>query len=178
MKNPSVDPEVKYLYLRDPWCEQRVLTIGRKFIDGDLYFAWAINKVERSKVAHECHGYRPQWVVYDRFDKKVARHIVNQRLALEHTRQRAFPMEGEKAIPAILRCIDTLCETLDAMQVKLCVPKRVGNLVRRALDPHKYPNPYPPKGEPTHFRKDQVTLPAKLIGEQFTVTSTAVPQEA
>jgi hypothetical protein len=180
MLNPTIDPEVKYLYLRDPWCEQRVLTLGRKFIQGKLYFSWALNKVERSKIAHECHGYRPQWVVYDRFDKKTARHIVCQRMQREDRRNVVTIKEGQTPIAAVLETLSRAWGTTP-VEGQAYVPWRIASLVSRVLAPGAHPNPYPakPSRSPRQelWRDGTPKTPPQMVGEQFSVTSTAALSE-
>lgn len=136
-----VDPLVKYLYLRDPWCTDRVLTVGRKIINGELYITWALNKVVLDKVAHERNRYMPKYIVLDRFDKKRARHIVCARMALKKHRLHVVKLAGEKNIQAAIR---TLMENQDKRA------ESVRELVVRAVYPGKNPNPYP---QPVHPRK-------------------------
>ena len=169
MKNPIIDPEVRYLYLRDPWNEQRVLTIGRKLINGDqLFFTWCLNKVERSKIAHECQGYIPQDIVHDKFCKKTARHIVCRRMQRPDRRNLVWVVKGTKFIPSILRAILSAPHS-KAKTGEPFIPNRVTDLVARILDPDKYPKPYAsPKRD--LFRLGAGNVPAKMIDESFTIT--------
>lgn len=78
--------KVKFMYVRDPECEERVVTLAR-VLDGDkMRVAWCVNKVTE----HHKHVDGGTWEtrtytveVHDKFNKKIAREIVLGRLFCE-----------------------------------------------------------------------------------------------
>lgn len=92
--------KVKFMYVRDPECEERVVTLAR-VLDGDkMRVAWCVNKVtERHEYVDggtwETRKYTVE--VHDKFNKKVAREIVLGRLFCERDPARfvEVPLEPE-----------------------------------------------------------------------------------
>lgn len=107
-------PEVKYLYVRDPLCKERVLTIGRvKKDEGQILAAYAVNKVTESFVVFRDHPQSKDPYVHDRFSKHIGREIVNHRL-MDRTKRFDIGLpKGDKVriVPAVLQFFADADET-------------------------------------------------------------------
>jgi hypothetical protein len=73
------EPAIKFLYVRDTACPERVLTIARRIVGDMVEMTFCCNKAELAATAHKSDGYRPRWVVMDRFEKAKARMITTAR---------------------------------------------------------------------------------------------------
>lgn len=170
MTEPSDTPQIKYLYLHDPENPQHVLTIGRTILNGDLYVAHALNKVVQADVAHRRDGYKPRWLVLDRFNKKIARQIVDARLALPDKRTKIPVESGQKFIPAILHHLTQV--PLMPGGNTTSFPVEALRVVRRVSDARAR-GVYSKSG-PDRTRRglldDQLRLSARKDGDSYTVT--------
>lgn len=93
---------IKYMYFRDPECPEHVLTVGRTVIDGELTVSYALNKVGPADVAYRKDNYVPRTIVYDRFNKKTARHVVQERLKRPDRRWVVAVEEGQRFYEAVI----------------------------------------------------------------------------
>lgn len=123
--NTQFDQELKFLYVWDRRCPERVLAIGRKFMNNKLCFTWCLNKV--------IEGYDP-WFgnvpglnvrVLDRFDKKLARHICSERFKNSEHVFEVDLEEDQRYSEAILRYIN---DTPDSR-----IPRKLKRITRDAL---------------------------------------------
>lgn len=75
--------KVKFMYLQDPGCPERVVTVAR-LLDGDVMrIAWCINKVSETWEREDGGTWeRITHVVtaHDKFNKRIARRITTGRL--------------------------------------------------------------------------------------------------
>lgn len=116
----NTDP--KMLYIKDPDCPDRVVTIARKVTeDGKLWASYAMNRVDtfckREKL--ETEDGAPVWVetkgtcIYDPFTKRVGRRIAKSRLAApQDERHQRFVYEipvadGQRNRDAVLQFFQT-----------------------------------------------------------------------
>lgn len=104
MSNNNNSNPTKYLYLRDPDNNDRVLTLGRR-VDGDtVTLAYSLNRVVPSLEAYRHNNFVPQDVVVDRFSKKVGQTIVTGRFDSGVENTHSFQLrDGERPIEATLR---------------------------------------------------------------------------
>ena len=78
---------VRYLYIQDPRCEDRVLTVARQLREHCLAVTWCVNRV--SVYEHKKHDKENKiWfkyrdvAIYDPFNKALARTICAGRLSI------------------------------------------------------------------------------------------------
>ncbi len=84
------EPRIGFLYLRDPKCPRRVLTVGWQHMGGNLLrLAWALNRLEYDQVAFATDGFKPRVKkITDLFNKSVGRSMVKTRLKTDTPRFR------------------------------------------------------------------------------------------
>jgi hypothetical protein len=118
---------VKFVYVRDSRCPERVLTLARKIVSGKLRVSWCMNKVSESTYVENSDGvrYRVRAIKeFDVFNKKKGRHIASERLSCDREGcWLEFPL-GEKDRPASVMFTGLL--------VHPGTPKRVRKLLVRS----------------------------------------------